>query len=185
MSIVRRISDVRSCVCVGPCTWERRRRGGLLRLVSFLARPERPVQAARRRLPHTAPSRHCLAAFARPHPLASPAASCLRDAEQRCFSRVTPRDHRAGWRLPAAAQNLKTGFCTAGRRRRARAGGAPAAQDHPEREIYSLFCPQVRLLCNNINLPHVSCTCARPLSTRTQHIVEAGNLLEVGDSQVK
>ena len=49
-------------------------------LVSFLARPERPVQAARRRLPpHTAEPP--LAAFARPHPLASPAASCLRDAD--------------------------------------------------------------------------------------------------------
>ncbi len=102
-------------------------------LVSFLARPERPVQAARRRLPHTAPSLHCLAAFARPHPLASPAASCLRDAEQRCFSRVAPRDHRAGWNLPTTAQNLKTGFCTpqAG-------GGARRRHRTIPRELYFL-----------------------------------------------
>ena len=91
------------------------------RLVSFLARPERPVQAARRRLPpHTAGPP--LAAFARPHPLASPAASCLRDAEQRCFSRVTPRDHRAGWRYPPPLALHRISRQAFARRRPARGG---------------------------------------------------------------
>ena len=144
-------------------------------LVSFLARPERPVQAARRRLPHTAPSRHCLAAFARPHPLASPAASCLRDADSAASRASRPETTALAGVTHRCTESQDRLLHAAGRRRR-----APAAQDHPEGTIFSLFCPQVRLLCNNINLPHESCACARPLSTRTQHIVEAGNLLEVG-----
>ena len=102
-------------------------------LVSFLARPERPVQAARRRLPPRT-AEPPLAAFARPHPLASPAASCLRDADSAASRASRPETTALAGVTHRCTESQDRLLHAAGRRRR-----APAAQDHPEGEIYFLF----------------------------------------------